>query len=487
LSQVLLLAPLPLDEQRMGPAIRYWEMARVLSRAHQVTLLVSNEDHPLHPGFAVRTCRQASLAGHLAACDVVVVQGPGLSDHPEVAESLAKGKQRLVVDLYDPISLEQLAIDSKGSIGPWLQSEYTARVNEQLRLGDFFLCASERQRDYWLGALVACGRINHETWDGCELRNLIDVLPFGLPAEPPEAGGPVLKGRVPGIGPGDRVIVWGGGLWDWLDPLTPVRAMATVAACQPDARLVFFEAERSRMSMQEATRRLAQEMGLLDRHVFFVPWLAPGPWGAALLEADAGLAYHPAGIETRFAFRTRILDYIWAGLPVVTGEGDVLSEVVGAQGLGKVVPPGNQAALATAILDILAEQDARGQRRAAFERIAAQFRWEKVCQPLLNYCREPWPAGDAGSPQRRHLAELDRLTADVAYAQRQRAKAQEEAECLRIRLQELAAELEQSHASYRAAMDGRVMRLMTGAQQALRRLRRGRRRRSSGREHGTGA
>ncbi len=486
-TDILLIAPLPLDEQRMGPAIRYWEFARTLSGDHDVTLLVNNEDHPCHPEFAVRCGAEEDLASLLNRCQVVVVQGPTLQLHPGLAEAMAQRRHFLVVDLYDPISLEQLFIDTQGELGRALHLEYWALLREQLRLGDFFLCASERQRDHWLGWLAALGRVSHDTWDGGSLRRMIDVVPFGLPAEPPQPAGPVLKGRVPGIGPDNRVILWGGGLWDWLDPLTPVRAMEAVARRHEDARLVFFDAARARMPMLERTRQIAAELGLLDRHVFFVPWLPPGQWPASLLEADIGLSFHPAGMETRLAFRTRLLDYVWAGLPTVTAEGDVLSELIAARGLGTAVPPGDEAGLAAAICHLLDEHDARGPRQEGFRALAAEFQWERVCAPLAAYCREPWHAGDAGQgyevrwqeAQRDHwlseAARSERLRfsaeARAAAAEGEQARAAEEARHLEARVATLSQELRSSEERYQAAMNGRVMRLLTGLQRSWRHLR----------------
>jgi len=486
-AEILLVAPLPVDEQRMGPAIRYWEFARSLSREHHVTLLVNNEDHPCPPDFSVRCTAEEDLTALLARCQVVVVQGPALQLHPGLAGTLAQGRHYLVVDLYDPISLEQLFIDPRGPLGRALHLEYWALLREQLRLGDFYLCASERQRDYWLGGLAALGRLNHDTWDGGSLRRLIDVVPFGLPAEPPQPGGPVLKGRVPGIGPQDRVILWGGGLWDWLDPLTPVRAMEAVARQHGDARLVFFDAARARMPMLDQTRQLAAELGLLDRHVFFVPWLPPGEWQASLLEADVGLSFHPAGMETRLAFRTRLLDYVWAGLPTVTAEGDVVSELIAARGLGTAVPPGDQAGLATAICRLLDEPDARVRLQEAFRALAAEFQWGRVCTPLAAYCRAPWHAGDAGQgyEKRWQEAQQDHRLSDVAHAdwlrlaaearataaKGEQALAIEQASHLEARVAALSQELQSSEARYQAAMNGRVMRLLTGLQRSWRHLR----------------
>ena len=47
-------------------------------------------------------------------------------------------------------------------------------------------------------------------------------MPFGLPDGPaPEATG-ALRAAFPVIGSGDRVLLWGGGIWDWLDAETPL-------------------------------------------------------------------------------------------------------------------------------------------------------------------------------------------------------------------------------------------------------------------------
>lgn len=466
MTDILLIAPLPLDEQRTGPVIRYWEFARALCGEHRVTLLVNNEDHPSHPDFSVRCTAEEDLPALLARCRVVVVQGPALQLYPGLSEALAQGGHFLVVDLYDPISLEQLYVDPRGKLGRALHLEYWGLLREQIRLGDFYLCASDRQRVYWLGWLAALGRLNHDTWDGGSLRRLIDIVPFGLPPEPPQPGGPVLKGQVPGIRPQDRIILWGGGLWDWLDPLTPVRAMKTVTCRHRDARLVFFDATRARAPMFDQTRQLAAELGLLDRHVFFVPWLPADRWAACLLEADLGLSFHHGGMETCLAFRTRLLDYIWAGLPTVTAAGDVISEMIAARGLGTAVPPGDEGALAAAICRLLDEPDARVRRRAAFRALAAEFQWGRVCAPLAAYCRAPWHAGDAGQgyEQRWQEAQRDRLLSNAALAERLRFAAE-------ARAAVLSQELRSSEARYQAAMNGRVMRLLTDLQRSWRHIR----------------
>src|SRR5262249_32184893 len=105
---------------------------------------------------------------------------------------------------------------------------------------DAFVCASEAQRDLWLGALLQLGRVNHERFAADPaLRDLIDVVPFGIDHVPPQHDEPVLKGVLPGIGRSDRVPLWPAGIWTWFDPLTVIDAVAQVARTRDDVRLVF--------------------------------------------------------------------------------------------------------------------------------------------------------------------------------------------------------------------------------------------------------
>ncbi|MBN1658382.1 MAG: glycosyltransferase [Anaerolineae bacterium] len=499
MGSVLLVSPMRLDRQRAGPANRYWEFACALSREHRVTLLVQNEDHPQHSEFAVCTASECALPDLVARHEVIVVQGPAIQEHPELIELAGDERHYWVADLYDPITLELLPVQPGSEVGAWLHLANWAVLAEQLKRADFFVCASERQRLYWLGALGALGRLHHDTWDGADFRRLIDVVPFGVPPHPPQAAAPVLRGVVPGIEAGDRVLVWGGGIWDWLDPLTPVRALPAVIARHPAARLIFFTSPHWRTSMIDRARQLATDLGLIDSHVLFVPWVTPEEWPGVLLEADVGLSFHPSGLETYLAFRTRLLDYVWAGLPIVTASGDVLSDLVAENDLGHVVPPGDVEGLASALSSLLAEPDARARRQESFGCVAEGLAWDKAVGPLLSYCRAPWRAGDKGESRVRHwqMAGRERLLSDLAHAEldrcrldgivatldHERACAVEYAQELERAVSRLEGEreeltrqvgalrqcLEESERRLEAAMNGRVMRLMTRLQRAVRR------------------
>ena len=126
---------------------------------------------------------------------------------------------KIIVDLYNPFNLESLEMFKDSEISERLRIDQSNNyiIKLQLAIGDFFICASEKQRDYWTGMLSAMGRINPYSYDADNtLRSLIDVVPFGIPSDPPKRGGSSIAGVIPNIKEGDKILLWGGGIWNWL-------------------------------------------------------------------------------------------------------------------------------------------------------------------------------------------------------------------------------------------------------------------------------
>jgi glycosyltransferase involved in cell wall biosynthesis len=123
-----------------------------------------------------------------------------------------------------------------------------------------------------------------------------------------------------------------------------------------------------------------------------------------------GVSTHFASIETRFAFRTRILDYFWAGLPTVTTGGDVLAALVESRNLGRTVAPGDVEGWAHALQDFLDDQDELARIKANLESVRAELAWPKVIEPLADLAALP---GDRVTPRQnlRAMAARYRWTA----------------------------------------------------------------------------
>ena len=188
-----------------------------------------------------------------------------------------------------------------------------------LLFGDAFVCASERQRDHWLGALAGLGRVTPEAYaDDPALDGLVGVVPFGLDVVADPADAAVVKGVLPGIAASDRLLLWGGGIWDWFDPLTVIRATGALDERRGDVRLLFLGLAHpstavSARSMAERAQALAVELGLEGRSVFFNRgWV---PYGQSAAPGSPRQTSASARISTLWSPGSRTARGCWTTSP----------------------------------------------------------------------------------------------------------------------------------------------------------------------------
>ena len=404
-----------LAKRMAGPGIRATEIARRLAADHDVVLATTGICELEVRGLEVRKVGELGLRELEDWCDVFVFQGWVITGRPHLLNT----HKVLVADIYDPMHLEQLeqAHDAPGERGRYEQVLNTARVlNEQLERGDFFLCASGKQRDLWIGQLAGLGRVNPVTYDGDEsLHSLLAIAPFGIGELPPQQTRSGIRGAIPGIGPDDKVILWGGGVYNWFDPITLVHAVHRLSRRMPEVRLLFLGMKHPnpgvpQMRVAYETQQLARDLGIEGSIVFFnLDWVEFDDRHNYLLDADVGVSTHLDHIETEFSFRTRILDYLWASLPIVATDGDSFSSVIRDEGIGEVVAPGDVEGLEQALETLLSDPEAAQRCRDNIQRIAPSYRWSACLEPLAEFCRAPRRAHDVACPDLQKGAALSRL------------------------------------------------------------------------------
>ena len=391
---VLVITGDPIGPNLSGPGIRAWNIATELSKKHDVTLMtLSALDQVVTRGFklvGVEPGDEKAFAPWESWAAVIVFQGHAL----ELFRTLEKSTKRLVIDVYDPMHFEQLEQSRHLAPDEWesLVSGAAATMERQFLRGDFFLCATERQKHLYLGQLMTLGRITTRSYEGDpHLENLIRVVPFGLPDEPFVPSGKALRGVVAGIGAKDKIVLWSGGLYNWFDPFTLIRAIDRVAKTHPDIRLYFQGTKHPHPGVPEMpvvnqAKELADSLKILGVNVFFNDsWVPYGERHNYLAEADLGVSTHKSHIETTFSFRTRILDYLWAGLPMVVTQGDYFGDLVNAKGLGISVPAEEVDVLADALEEMLYDEKSRAQARKHVSEVRTDFEWPKVLAPLVAY------------------------------------------------------------------------------------------------------
>jgi glycosyltransferase involved in cell wall biosynthesis len=361
MSRVMLVCPEPLGHgQPAGIGIRFLEIARVLrDDGHSVTLL--SPDAREVPGCTSGYINPETLLSTSESSDVAVVQG-----HVANAFFLQAAPIPTVVDLYDPYIIENLHYYAERGAEVFQHDHFT--LMSSLSRGDFFLCASEAQRLFYLGALLAAGRLNPAVFESDpELRTLIDVAPFGVPA--------IAETRR--LDDSTTRILFGG-IYDWYDPILAIEAVRLVE----NATLTFTHHPNPELTPQG---KLAEAMEHVRanryEHVRFEPW-APYEQRAEFFERfSLALITFPRSVETDLSMRTRVYDYLWCGLPIVTSSAPGTDEILARYQAGIVVTEETPQAFADAIR--------RVPRNGDFARFVSEHQWNRTLAPLREFCRAP--------------------------------------------------------------------------------------------------
>ncbi len=393
MSSILIISHDVIGQRMAGPGIRMWELARVLARHLPVTLIAPKPIDLLPPANLnighYTWGDTASIEPYLRAATNIFANGYVASAHPE----LLKHPGRLIIDLYDPIALENLELFRNHPLAE--RQEQAKRDSDLLRAlltrGDHFVCATERQRDLYIGGLLTLGRITPAIIDQDPLlHRFIAIIPFGVSDDPPQASGqPTLRGVLDDLSAEHAIILWSGGLWDWMDPLTLVRAMPQVLARVPHARLVFLAGRHPgqvpEMATVQQTRQLAADLGLLGCGVhFYDEWIPYQRRADFLLEATVMVSLHRSHLETRYAaVRSRILDHFWVGRPSVVSADDAAADLIKEHQAGEVVPIGDSHAVAAALIRLLTDHHLWTYQSANAAALGQRMRWAGVAAPLL--------------------------------------------------------------------------------------------------------
>ncbi len=386
MSRIAFVSSEPIRPRMAGIGIRYLEFARRLAARGLATVLLSPataaESEGLDlAGVELQRWEPQRLAGQLAGCTAAVAQGQLANDLVLAAPDLP-----VALDLYDPWLVEHFSYLGTLGLDPYRNDHATWLL--QLSRGDFFLCSSEEQRAFYLGFLAALGRVNPElAARDPDLRTLIEVVPFGVPdALPPHR--PYLPPRQPGE---TRLLF--GGLYDWYDPWTLLDALALAERPGQVLLLIHNPNPGTPQRLFEEVAERCRRLGWWGSRVQAIDWVPVERRYDLLRDVDLLVAPHRPSLETRLSLRTRFLDALAAGCPVVTTEGGAMSRMLREHGAGWAVPPGDAAALAQALAAALAAGPgsvAGAAWRQGAAALLAAFRWDQALDPLARFCGAPW-------------------------------------------------------------------------------------------------
>lgn len=428
--KILLVSNEPIGQKMAGPGIRYMEFAKQLCLDNDVTLAIPNVTDIENIAENVEIVEyELGKAGSLIKAawesDIIIIQGLILELIPELKE-ICKQKI-LIVDIYDPFVIEILETYKNKSINnKVVNHNQNLKIQiEQLELGDYFICANDKQMDMWIGMLTALNKVNPYEYDmSPKLDRLIGQVPFGISNTDPVHTKNLMSTKISNLKPDDKILLWGGGIWNWFDPITLIKAVNEISKKRNDIKLFFMGVKHPNPAVPEMevctqAIELTEKLGIRDKYVFFnMDWVDYEERQNFLLESFAGLSCHLDNLETRFSFRTRILDYLWAKLPIIATEGDYFAQLIKDRELGIVVKYQDVISLSNAIIKLADDKEFYEKCKENINIVREEYRWKVVMKPLIDFCNSPIKKKDINSQgSNNYLTDLEQDKQDATVGQ----------------------------------------------------------------------
>ena len=226
---------------------------------------------------------------------------------------------------------------------------------------------------------------------------IVDALPRQVALLPMGATPQRIEGRVnpyPTSTADRPVFLWGGGIWAWFDLDTLLEAFAELERRGSNA-VLFFLSGRDHSGLEihrkavEHVRERARALGLLDRSVFLNEKpVGPAELPAYLEHCRAGIMTNPDVLESQVSWRTRYLDLVGMGRPLVVAGDDPLGLRMASEGAAIRTPPGNAPALADAIAAVAGDHELGVRMGLAAARMLENLCWKSSLEPfrqILSY------------------------------------------------------------------------------------------------------
>ncbi len=354
-----------MTDDRVGPAmagsaLRAWELARVLAGAgHDVRIHAAPDSGPPEEAPVELVARPPWRWAD------AIVAPPWILPPRSML-----GRHLMIADGTTPLLAELAAMEGTPAIR---RRRRTARARLPLVLAraDAVLAAGEAQEGWWRARLERAGRPD------------VPVLqvPFGIPEDDP----PEEPGEIPGVPVRWHVVLWWGGVWPWLDLDTLLAARARLEGA-PVSVVVPVAARPGGpapgLSAAELLERAAAHGLTPPQIVPLERWVPYAERSRVLRRASIVAVLHHPGEEAELSFRTRALDALWAGIPLLLTQGGAVASLAHAHGWGAIVEP-HRPKITAAAIDLLLGETEQRRCRLALGAARDAWRWERVAEPLL--------------------------------------------------------------------------------------------------------
>ncbi len=238
--------------------------------------------------------------------------------------------------------------DDDGCLFHYWHSEYSTIIT-----ADIFSSVSDRQAYALVGELGAAGRLNKYT-SGYDF---VNTIPCGMPVEKFVHKKNVIRGKN-GISDDDFVILWTGGYNTWTDVDTLFEGLVLSMEKNPKIKFVSTGGEIPEQDLKTYPRFISMiEHSKFAGNFMMNGWIAGEDVPNYFFEADIGINIDKNIYEVRLGSKSRILDWMRAGLAVLSSNVCELTEIMEREKIGYTFKSGDAKDLNEKIIYLASHQD----------------------------------------------------------------------------------------------------------------------------------
>ncbi len=406
------MSPLPFENDRKvyGTGIRTWQFVQpLLERGHTVCLASYAIPSAYPKGFSsahypdfrhqdYRFCyhllSEKDFGNPTLLARLKDDFGPhciiGCTFYPSYMAAKIKGGLPFWADLFGHVMAEaqaRAAVDGDDScLFHYWNGEY-----QIITSADAFSCVSGRQAYALIGELGAAGRLNQYT-SGYDFAA---AIPCGMPQEAYVHTRQVIRG-VGNITSKHFVLLWTGGYNTWTDVDTLFCALEGAMDQNPSIRFVSTGGEIPEQDQNTYPRFLSMIQKSRHKANFMMKgWVKGEDVPNYYLEADAGINIDRDIYEVRLGSKNRILDWMRAGLCVLSSNVCELTQIIQKEALGYTFRPHDPQDLQEKILYLAANRkEAASRAKKAKDYGRKHFQFSATTRKLQRWAACPSHAPD---------------------------------------------------------------------------------------------
>ena len=223
-------------------------------------------------------------------------------------------KNKLIIDLYNPIFLEKAL--SRNKLSNFLRSyREEGTVRKQLARGNHFLVANKNQLKFWF-----------EKFKVLKIKNppkQFSVLPTGIQTKKIKKNTTVkFRNR--------NIIVWFGGMYPWMNPSILIRGFSNIVRKYPNLKLRIiggYNPKSQYLKIFTKNLKLAEKL-IAPRNLEISKWQKDGKMGRIFEDVLVAVHIPLVTSEDVYSHRIRLLTLVNNAVPVITTGKDIISKTI---------------------------------------------------------------------------------------------------------------------------------------------------------------